>query len=159
MSESNNQKIEELRLLFERENNRKQNLENKASYFLGIISIITTIICAFSNQIKLIPQINNYFGILILITLIISFSMSIILFISIFLPRDYYHPFDIKDIEKLEKSFKVENEQFNENLFDQYFVSIYTNCEINDKLVVNLKYAIYFFICFIFMIILNVVII
>lgn len=159
MDENNNQKIEELRLLFERENSRKENLENKASYFLGIISIITTIICAFSNQINLIPQINNYLGILILIILIISFSMSIILFISIFLPRDYYHPFDIKDIEKLEKSFKVENNQFNEDLFDQYLVSIYTNCEINEELVIHLKYAIYFFICFIFMIILSVVII
>lgn len=46
-------KLDELRLLFDRENSRKQSLENKASYFLGCISIIMTLICTFSNSITL----------------------------------------------------------------------------------------------------------
>lgn len=51
--DKNNLKLEELRLIFERENIRKQNLENKASYFLVVISIIMTIISTYLSQISL----------------------------------------------------------------------------------------------------------
>ena len=41
--ENENLKIEELRACFDRETSRKESLQSKASYFLGIISIIITI--------------------------------------------------------------------------------------------------------------------
>lgn len=144
-------KIEELRLLFDRENSRKQNLENKASYFLGCISIIITLVCSFSESI-----LNNLFSILGF-ALIISFIISLIFCISIFRPKEYYHPFIIGDYKKLENSFKEEIIDFEETLIKQYLISIYENYNLNNKLANKFKYSIIAFgFCLIIFIIMEV---
>ena len=91
--DKNNLKLEELRLIFERENIRKQNLENKASYFLVVISIIMTIISTYLSQISLSLKLD--IRSMILVLSIIFFLISIGLCILIFLTRNYYHPFDL----------------------------------------------------------------
>ena len=136
-------KIEELRLLFERENLRKQSLENKASYFLGCISIIVTLICTFSKSITS----NKLFTIPIKLGVIIYFLVSLGFCISIFLPRHYYHPFNLDDYEKLESNFKNNND-FKEKLVKQYLISIHKNYEINEKVVKNFRYSVFYFISF-----------
>lgn len=149
--DKDNLKLEELRLIFERENTRKQNLENKASYFLVLISIIMTVICTYLNQesfLKISP-----FEIIILL---IPFSISIVQCIRIFLPREYYYPFDLKKFNDFENSFK--NEKFKQNLYDQYLTSIDINYKKNNDIMNQLKCSIYSFICFIIFLVLIVVI-
>lgn len=80
--DKNNLKLEELRLIFERENIRKQNLENKASYFLVVISIIMTIISTYLSQISLSLKLD--IRSMILVLSIIFFLISIGLCILIF---------------------------------------------------------------------------
>lgn len=151
-------KIEELRVIFERETSRKQNLENKASYFLVVISIMMTIICTYLNQPGLFFEFNYSSKGIIFIISILSFVVSIGLCILIFLPRNYYHPFDLTNFESFENSFKISNDKFEEKLYDQYLVSIHTNHENNDDIVKRLRFSVYSFICFIIMLILSVVI-
>ena len=139
-------KLEELRLLFDRENSRKQSLENKASYFLGCISIVMTLICTFSNSITLDNLIFTCYG----WGFVTYFLVTIGFCISIFSPKDYYHPFDLEDSEKLEKSFNEYEYSFKKKLNDQYLVSVYMNHSINDELVIKLKNAIIYFILFLF---------
>lgn len=140
----NDLKIEELRLLFERENSRKQGLESKTSYFLGCISIIMTIICTFSNSINIDSLFYNYIG----WGLIISFLFSIGFCISIFLPKNYYHPFILDDWEELEKSFNEDYSKFEENLYYQYLTAIYMNHDINDEIMKKLRYSVFYFVWF-----------
>lgn len=137
-------KIEELRLLFERENSRKQSLENKASYFLGCISLIVTIICTFSKSIIS----NNLIIFPMKLGLIVYFLVSLGFCISIFLPRHYYHPFILDDYEKLETSFNINKIDFQETLFKQYLISINMNYGINEKVVRNFRYSVFYFILF-----------
>lgn len=139
-------KIEELRLLFDRENSRKQNLENKASYFLGCISIVMTLICTFAKSITLNNLIFTCYG----WGFVTYFLVTIGFCISIFSPKDYYHPFDLNDYDKLEKSFKEYDYSFKKKLHDQYFVSVYMNHGINDELIIKLKNAIIYFVLFLF---------
>ena len=155
--DKNNLKLEELRLIFERENTRKQNLENKASYFLVVISIIMTMICTYFSQPTLLPKFDILNGITFILSML-AFLISIGLCILIFLPRDYYHPFDLEAFEDFEKSFKIPDNEFEENLYDQYLTSIHTNHKKNDDIAKQLKYSVYFFICFIILLILSVVI-
>lgn len=155
--DKNNLKLEELRLIFERENIRKQNLENKASYFLVVISIIMTIICTYFSQPTLFPKFDILNGITFIFSML-SFLISIGLCILIFLPRDYYHPFDLETFEDFEKSFKIPDNEFEENLYDQYLTSTHTNHQKNDDIAKQLKYSVYSFICFIILLILSVVI-
>lgn len=154
--DKNNLKLEELRLIFERENTRKQNLENKASYFLVVISIIMTIICAYFSQ-SSFPEFDVMNGATFIISTV-AFLISIGLCISIFLPRDYYHPFDLRNFEEFKNSFKIPDNEFEENLYDQYMTSIHINHEKNEDIVKQLKYSVYSFICFIVLLILSVVI-
>lgn len=137
-------KIEELRLLFDRENSRKQNLENKASYFLGCISIVMTLICTFAKSINLNNLILTCYG----WGFITYFAVTIGFCISIFSPKDYYHPFNLEDYKKLEKNFNESNISFKENLRNQYLVAVYMNHSINNELVYKLKYSIFYFILF-----------
>ncbi len=153
----NDLKLEELRLIFERENTRKQNLENKASYFLVVISITMTIICTYFGQPTLFPKFDILKGITFIISMI-AFLVSIGLCILIFLPRDYYHPFDLETFEDFEKSFKISDNEFEENLYDQYLTSIHANHEKNNDIAKQLKYSVYSFICFTVLLILSVVI-
>ena len=140
----NDCKLEELRLLFDRENTRKQNLENKASYFLGCISIVITIVCTFSNSITFSNVFYSYLG----WGLLMFFLFSIGFCISIFLPKDYYHPFILDDYQELENSFKVEESTFKKNLYNQYLIASYMNHNINDEIANKLKYSFIFFIWF-----------
>lgn len=140
----NDIKIEELRLLFERENSRKQSLENKASYFLGCISLIVTIICTFSKSIIS----NNLIIFPMKLGLIVFFLVSLGFCISIFLPRHYYHPFILDDYKKLETSFNIDEIDFQETLFKQYLISINMNYGINEKVVRNFRYSVFYFILF-----------
>ena len=149
--DKDNLKLEELRLIFERENTRKQNLENKASYFLVLISIIMTIICTYLN-----PEIFLKIRPGEIIILLIPFLISIGQCIRIFLPREYYHPFDLKNFNEFENSFK--NENFKQALYDQYLTSINVNYNKNNDIMKHLKCSIYSFICFIIFLILIVVI-
>ena len=151
-------KIEELRLIFERKNSRKQNLENKASYFLVVISIMMTIICTYLNQTSLFPRFNYSPKGIIFIISILSFIVSIGLCILIFLPRNYYHPFDLTIFKNFENSFKIPDDKFEENLYDQYLTSIHANHENNEDIIKRLRYSVYSFICFIILLILSVVI-
>ena len=155
--DKNNLKLEELRLIFERENTRKQNLENKASYFLVVISIIMTIICTYFNQPTLFPKFDILNGIPFILS-ILAFLISIGLCILIFLPRDYYHPFDLESFKDFEESFKLPDNEFEKNLYDQYLTSIHANHEKNDDIAKQLKCSVYFFICFIILLILSVAI-
>ena len=125
--DKSNLKLEELRLIFERENTRKQNLENKASYFLVVISIIMTIICTYLNQPSTFAKLNFNLGGIIFLISIMSFLISIGLCILIFLPRDYYHPIDLEKFEDIKESFEIPNDEFEENLYDQYLTSIHVN--------------------------------
>ena len=138
--DKNNLKLEELRLIFERENIRKQNLENKASYFLVVISIIMTIISTYLRQISLSLKLD-------IRSMILVFSIG--LCILIFLPRNYYHPFDLENFEEFENSFKIRDEEFEEKLYDKYLTSIHINHEKNEDIVKHLKCSIYSFVCFI----------
>ena len=140
----NNIKLEELRFLFERETHRKQSLENKASYFLGCISIIVTLICTFSKSITS----NNLFIIPMKLGLIIYFFVSLGFCISIFLPRPYYHPFILDDYKELESSFNINENDFQEKLVKQYLISINKNYEINEKVVTNFRCSVFYFIIF-----------
>lgn len=154
--DKNNLKLEELRLIFERENIRKQNLENKASYFLVVISIIMTIISTYLSQISLSLKLD--IRSMILVLSIIFFLISIGLCILIFLPRNYYHPFDLENFEEFENNFKIRDEEFEEKLYDKYLTSIHINHEKNEDIVKHLKCSIYSFVCFILLLILAVVI-
>ena len=151
-------KLEELRLIFERENTRKQNLENKASYFLVVISIIMTIICTYLNPSGIFAKLNFNLGGIIFIISILSFLISIGLCILIFLPKKYYHPFYLNNFEDFEQSFEISDEEFKKNLYDQYLTSINTNHINNEDIVKQLKYSVYSFICFIILLILSVAI-
>lgn len=155
--DKSNIKIEELRLLFERENTRKQNIENKASYFLGIISIIVTIYCAYLS-LNQHMNFNSNIGMTILILLTLTFTSCILLCISIFLPKDYHHPFKLDDFDEFEEYFKTNDENFEKELIDQYLPTIFTNHATNDKIASRLKTSIYSFICFIITLIISVVI-
>lgn len=137
-------KIEELRLLFDRENSRKQGLESKASYFLGCISIIITIICTFSHSIS----INNLFYMYIGWGLIISFILSVGFCISIFLPKKYYHPFRLNDFNELESSFNENKLNFKKNLYNQYLTAVFMNHNLNDNIVKKLRYSVFYFVWF-----------
>lgn len=153
--DKSNLKIEELRLLFERENTRKQSLENKASYFLGIVSIIVTISSTYLNS---NIDFNSNLGIILLIILALSFIICIGQCISIFKPTNYHHPIELKDFNKFENYFKIDDETFEKELVDQYLPSIFTNHAINDKIVLKLRISIYSFICFIITLIISVAI-
>lgn len=139
-------KIEELRLLFDREFSRKQHLENKASYFLVIISIITTIICSLLSSNNIITKFNNYLGYILGIGIILFFIISIYFCLSIFLPKNYHYPFNSNNYEELEKSFKVENNKFKNNLYDQYLSTFFQNYQLNEDIIPSLKYSVYYFI-------------
>lgn len=140
----NSIKIEELRLLFERENSRKQSLENKASYFLCCISIIITLICTFSKSITS----NNLFIAPIKFGWVVYFLVSLGFCISIIMPRNYYHPFILEDYNKLEASFNVNEDDFEKQLFKQYLISINKNYEINENVVRDFRLSIFYFIIF-----------
>lgn len=155
--DKSNLKIEELRLLFERENTRKQNLENKASYFLGIVSIIVTVSCTYLNSNNNV-NFNSNLGVILLFFLILSFLVCIGPCISIFSPTKYHHPINLEDFNKFENYFKKDDKNFKEELIEQYLPSIYTNHATNDKIVLRLKISIYSFICFIITLIISVVV-
>ncbi len=127
-------KIEELRLLFDKEASQKQNLENKASYFLVIISITPTIIGSLLNSNNLITKFNNCLGYILGIIIIFLFIISIGCCLWIFLPRNYYYPFNLDNYNKLEESFKVENNDFKNYLYDQYLTTLFQNNELNTRL-------------------------
>lgn len=151
-------KIEELRILFDIEMTRKQNLENKVSYFLVIISITITIICSLSTSINLISKFNCYLGYDLGIRIIILFIISIGYCLSIFLPRNYFYPFNLNNYEELEKSFKVENNKFKNNLYDQYLTTAYQNYHLNEDIILHLKYSVYSFIGFIILFVFSIVV-
>ena len=151
-------KIEELRILFDIENTRKQNLENKASYFLVIISITITIICTLSSSINLISKFNCCLGYILAIGIITLFTISIGYCLSIFLPRNYFYPFNLNNYEELEKSFKVENNKFKNNLYDQYLTTAYQNYHLNEDIILHLKYSVYSFIGFIILFVFSIVV-
>ena len=142
-------KLEELRLLFDRENSRKQNLENKASYFLGCISIVVTIVATFLNNIN----VNNLMG----LALFCSFFISIGFCISVIIPKKYYHPFELDDFDKLKDDFNRVDDEFEKMLFNQYLIAIYMNYdEIND-IARKIKYSVFYFIWFLVIFIVMVV--
>lgn len=151
-------KIEELRLLFDREFSRKQHLENKASYFLAIISIITTTICTFISFMNPFSKFNSIFGYVLGIVLILLIIITFYCYISIFLPRNHYHPFDINNFDELYKSFKVSNIKFKNNLYEQYLTSIYINYQLNEDINFYLKISICSFFAFLIILILCMVI-
>lgn len=151
-------KITELRATFERENSRKESLENKASYFIGVISIIVTIICANGYVLGPIEKYSTPLGIIILIISIISFLLSVGFCLYMFFPKNYAHPFILNDFDKLWDNFEVKEDEFKENLFDKYIVSIKTNHALNDKLVFYLNTAKISFIIFFVTLIIIVVI-
>lgn len=141
-------KIAELRATFDRENSRKESLENKASYFIGVISIIVTIICANSSFLGPIEKYYSPLGIILIIILTISFLASIGSCLYMFFPKNYAHPFILNDFDKFEESFEVENKEFEEDLIDSYITSIKTNHDLNNGLVGILNIAKFSFIIF-----------
>lgn len=151
-------KITELRATFDRENSRKESLENKASYFIGVISIIVTIICTNSSFLGPIEKYYSLLGIAILIILTASFFVSIGSCLFMFFPKKYAYPFILKDFDEFKESFEAENEEFKEDLLDVYITSIKTNHDLNDRLVSILNMAKISFIVFFVTLIIIVVI-
>ena len=150
-------KIDELRACFDRESNRKDSLQNKASYFLGIISVITTIICTFFSIFKPHIVLNSYLNIILIVLLCLSFLISIIFCLKIFIPRKYAHPFEFENYNCFKNSFKNDDSSFKKELFHQYLISTYTNHNLNDELVSKINIAIISFICFIILFLMVVV--
>lgn len=151
-------KITELRATFDRENSRKESLENKASYFIGVISIIVATICANRSFLGPIEKYYSILGIVILTILTISFLVSIGSCLFMFFPKNYAYPFILKDFNEFEESFEGENEKFKEDLLDAYITSIKTNHTLNDRSVSILNMAKISFIIFFVTLILIVVI-
>lgn len=144
----NDSKIDELRACFDRENSRKESLENKASYFLGVVSIVITVICA--NQSIFVP-LDKFFsigGIVIISVFITSFLLSVGSCAYIFIPKNYSYPFDFKDFDKVSDNFNVESSIFEKKLYYDYMVSISINHNINDDLVGYLNKSIVSFVIF-----------
>lgn len=152
-----NLKIDELRACFDRENARKESLQNKASYFLGVISIIVTIICTFISISRININFNSCFSISLVILVFISFLFSIVPCLLVIFPKSYTHPFSFKNYKSFENSFKQDNEIFERGLYNQYLISIYTNHKQNDKLITNIYISIVSFVCFIILFILMVI--
>ncbi|MDO5860826.1 hypothetical protein [Methanobrevibacter sp.] len=155
---NNDLKIDELRSCFDRENTRKESLQNKASYFLGVVSIVITIICANMSLFSPLNKFFSIFGIIIISVLIISFLLSIGLCAYIFIPKKYSHPFDFKTYDLFSASFKEKSSVFEKNLYDSYLVSTFTNHNLNNKLVDYLNKSILSFIIFLISFVLMVVI-
>lgn len=151
-------KIEELRLLFDRESSRKQNLENKSSYFLVIISITITIICTILNSNEYITKFNNNLGYILGIGVILSFSIIIYHYYKIFSLRNYHNPFNLDNFEELYEDFNVNNNHFENNLYNRYLTSIYINHLLTEDIISNFKRSIIGYFCFILLFILSMVI-
>lgn len=155
--ENENLKIDELRACFDRETSRKESLQSKASYFLGIISIIITIISTYFSICKPVFDLNSYLNIGILISLTISFIISIVSCLQIIIPKNYAHPFEFKSYNGFKDSFKIENKKFKDGLYEQYLTSTYTNHKLNDELISKLFIGRISFVCFIIMFIVMVI--
>lgn len=143
-----NLKLEELRAIFNRENYRKDSLQSKASYFLGVISIVVTIICTNFNLFNPIDKYFSYVGGFILSGLILSFLLSLGFCAYIFLPKNYTHPFDFDNFDESVENLDSKNDELEESLEDQYITSIKTNHDLNNQLVVNLKISVISFLIF-----------
>ena len=154
----NDSKITELRATFDRENSRKESLENKASYFIGVISIIVTIICANSSFLHPIEKFYSPLGIILMIILTISFLVSMGSCLYMFFPKNYAYPFILDDFDEFEESFEIENKEFKEDLVDAYITSIKTNHDLNNGLVNILNRAKFSFIIFFVTLIISLVI-
>lgn len=156
-NKNENLKIEELRACFDRETSRKESLQNKASYFLGIISIIVTIISTYFSIFKPTFDLNSYLTLGIILSLIITFIISILSCLQIIIPKNYAHPFEFKSYNNFKNSFKIENIEFENRLYEQYLTSTYTNHKLNDELISKLIIARISFVCFIILFILMVI--
>ena len=89
-------KIEELRVCFDRETSIKDSLQNKASYFLGIISIVITIMCTYLSNHVPIVNLNSTCNMILIILLCVSFLCSLLSCLLMFVPTNYALPFSFR---------------------------------------------------------------
>ncbi|WP_409199319.1 hypothetical protein [Methanobrevibacter sp. DSM 116169] len=124
---------------FTREENRKQSLESKASYLLGIIILIFTIFFEILINILLNKAMFTTYILLIaflMIILIIKLSIVSYLSISILKVSNFCYPIGSVDSNILEKEL-CECEK--EDIIDKYITCININNKINNKNAIKLK--------------------
>jgi anaerobic C4-dicarboxylate transporter len=137
--------IDELKEIYNRENNRKQSIENKTSYLVGVISIVITVLI---SKLDYFTCLNNKltFNLTLYVSSLICLGISIIICLIIFYPRNFQHPFNMSNFKNFEKKFEKNDKKFRNNLKDLYIISNFNNHDINNCLLEKLNYAVLIFI-------------
>lgn len=126
---------------YDREVSRKESLESKASYFLGIISIFAGI---WGN---LIIFILDKYPISIFMVVFSVLSILTVIFIlkggfyalQVLKIRDYQYPFDTNNPNILKKQLSKSENSVIKELFDSYLVCFSDNNIKNNKKAKNLQ--------------------
>lgn len=130
--------LNEIKLQFEREDGRKQSLESKASYILGIISLMATIILTIVVDVVFKSHFlfNFIYHIIIiaLICLILFFIFFSAFFcIKILRIQNIYYPYNSLKPNEFKCYFSKNDIDLKEHLFDSYLSSTFLNNLRNNK--------------------------
>lgn len=141
--------LTEIRLQFDREENRKQALESKASYILGFISLMITVILTIIVDIvlksySLINAPFNYIIIILTLLFLIFLGISAGFCINILTIKKIYYPYDSLKPNKFKDRFSKDEENLDINLYDSYLTATYSNNIRNNKKADFITYSIYF---------------
>jgi len=132
---SNDLGLDECIRIYERENIRKQSLESKASYLLGIVAIFTGI---WGNIIKDIINISstNFISLIIIclnVLTIILIGSCAIYCLKVLKIRKYAFPIKNSDPNKLGSYLSKSENELKTDLFDSYIASFSTNNQKNNQ--------------------------
>lgn len=126
--------LEELIRTYDRELNRKQALETKASILLGAIAISISLLTVSSTNIE-------DFSKLFIISAIISIVIAICYLFKVISVKKYRSPLDV---EKPNKMKDIVKNTTKEHLIYQYSTIIWEICEKNTKIANDLKISVIF---------------
>lgn len=132
---------------YDRENDRKQALESKASYILGIVSLIMTILFTLLIDIILTKNISynlqcfNLIVILIIILLILILGLVNFLCIRVLKIKDIFYPINTTEPNELRTFLAAEDNILKEELFTNYLSNIFINNAKNNAKAEDLSKA------------------
>lgn len=144
MKENKQLGLNEIRLQFDRENSRKQNLESKASYILGIISLMTTILITITM--KMVFNSNFIFRKFIIIFTIITLIISSYFCIKVLKNHEIFYPYRSLKPNEFKDYFDKNKNDLKENLYDSYLSATYVNNIKNNEKADNINYSFCFLI-------------
>lgn len=133
--------MDELKEIYNRENIRKQSIENKTSYLVGVISIVMTILISKFDYFICFNPHKLTINLILYICSLVCLGVSMGLCLIIFYPKNFQHPFNMNNFEDFNKNFNKNDIKFRNNLKDLYVLSKFNNHHINNNLFKKLNYA------------------